>query len=416
MGRAIHRLSAVRLKKLPPQRVMLPDGGGLYLSVIPPNASSWVFRYMASGRQRVMGLGSYPAISLGAARELAADARKLRAQGRDPLGEKRAQAASARTETAKLVTFDQCAADYIEAHRASWTNAKHFSEWKATLATYTSPIIGKLPVGAIDTALVMKVLRQTVERPAGTTDLWLAIPETASRLRGRIESILDYAIVHEYRQGENPASWKRLKHLLPARNKLRDVKHLDAMDYRTIADFMVELRSLDSVDARAMEFVILTAGRSGEVLGAKWSEIDLAARTWPVPGNRMKGGRPHRSVLSDAAIAVLPPHAGEEFVFGRRVGRRHADPDRQCRIGGLPYNALRALMTGMGRPETVHGFRATFKTWATECTAYPRELIEVALAHVQTDALELAYQRGEQIEKRRKLMQDWAQHCAGAKP
>jgi integrase len=398
MGRSIHRLSAVGLRKLPAERVMLSDGGGLYLSVIPPNASSWVFRYMVAGQQRVMGLGSYPAVSLAVARDMAADARKLRMQGRDPLQEKRERAASVRAEAAKLVTFDQCVTDYIAAHRKSWTNPKHAAQWDFTLGAYASPIIGKLPVASIDTGLVLKVLRQ---KTSDDIDLWTAIPETASRLRGRIESILDFARVHEYRHGENPARWKgHLKNLLPARNKVRDVKHLDAMDYTLVADFMVDLGSLDSAEARALEFAVLTAGRSGEVLGARWSEIDLTAKTWTIAGSRMKSGRPHRSILSDAATAILKgisPTA--ELVFTRR-GRK------------LPVNSLRLLMRAMGRTETVHGFRASFKTWATECTAYPRELIEFAMAHSVTDAFELAYQRGEQIEKRRRLMNDWARHCA----
>jgi integrase len=379
---------------------MLPDGGGLYLSVIPPSASSWIFRYMVAGSQRVMGLGSYPAISLGTARELAADARKMRTQGRDPLYEKRAQAAAARAEGAKLVTFDACVAGYLDAHRKSWSSVKHATQWGVTVASYASPIIGKLPVASIDTGLVMKVLRQKVDTPDGPTDLWAAIPETASRLRGRIESVLDYARVHEYRQGENPARWKgHLRELLPARSKVRDVKHLDSMDHGAIAEFMVELRSLDSIEAHALEFAVLTTGRTAEVLGAKWAEIDLAARTWTIPGNRMKGGKPHRSVLSDAAVGVLERLPREsEFVFARR--------SRQ-----LPVHAMLRLMQTMGRTETVHGFRATFKTWATERTAYPRELIEVALAHSQTDALELAYMRGEMIEKRRRLMDEWARHC-----
>jgi integrase len=411
MGRAIHRLSAVRLRKLPARRVMLADGGGLYLSVIPPNGSSWIFRYMVGGQQRLMGLGSYPAINLATARELAADARKLRAQGRDPLQEKRSHAAAVRAEDAKLVSFDQCAAAYIESHRKSWSNLKHAKEWETTLATYASPIIGKLPVGAIDTALVMKVLRQ---KTSDDTDLWSAIPETASRLRGRIEAVLGFAKVSGFRTGDNPAAWKNhLANLLPARSKTRDVVHLDSVPYTEVADFMSDLRSLDSTDARALEFLILTAGRSGEILGAKWDEIDFAARTWTVPKERMKGGRPHRSVLSDAAMAVLErcDRTGE-FVFARRVGRHHADLDRHYPTDRLPINALLKLMTAMGRSETVHGFRATFKTWATECTGYPRELIEVCLAHAQTDALELAYQRGEQIEKRRRLMDEWGRHCA----
>ncbi len=326
----------------------------------------------------------------------------------DPLHEKRAQAVSVQAAQAKLVTFDQCVADYIASHSKSWS-AKHAYEWGNTLAVYASPVIGKLPVGAIDTALVMKVLRQKTQ---DGTDLWTAIPETASRLRGRIESVLGFAKVSCLRTGDNPAQWKsHLENLLPARNKTRDVKHLDAMPYTAIADFVAELRSLDSADARALEFLILTAGRTAEVLGAKWSEIDLAGKTWTVPGNRMKGGRPHRVVLSDAAIACLPPQAGE-YVFARRVGRHHADLSRDCRTDRLPTDCMRKLLRLLGRSETAHGFRATFKTWATECTAYPRELIEVCLSHAQTDALELAYQRGEQIQKRRRLMNEWARHCA----
>jgi integrase len=387
---------------------MLPDGGGLYLSVIPPNGSSWVFRYMVAGAPHVMGLGSYPGISLAAAREMAADARKFRAQGRDPLHEKRTQAASVQAAQAKLVTFDQCVADYVASHSKSWS-PKHAYEWGNTLAVYGSPVIGKLPVGTIDTALVMRVLKQKTE---DGTDLWSAIPETASRLRGRIESVLGFAKVSGLRTGDNPAQWKsHLENLLPARNKVRDVVHLDAMPYSEIADFMAELRRLGTADARALEFLVLTAGRTAEILGARWSEFDLATRTWTIPGNRMKGGKPHRVVLSDAATACLPPQVGE-YVFARRVGRHHADLARDCRTDRLPADCMRKLLRLLGRSETAHGFRATFKTWATECTAYPRELIEVCLSHAQTDALELAYQRGEMVEKRRRLMNEWARYCA----
>jgi integrase len=405
MGRSKEKFSDLRLKAAVGKlikaeaRGLLSDGGNLYLAVTPPDASSWVFRYTLSSRARTMGLGSYPDVSLAAAREMAAEARRLTRQGRDPIGVRRAQAAAARAQDAKSVTFDDCVAAYVESHRASW-GPRHADNWEATVAAYASPIIGKLPVGAIDTALVVRVLKQ--KTPDGT-GLWTAIPETASRLRGRIESVLDYARVSEYRTGENPARWKgHLKELLPARSKTRDVKHLDAMPYAEIGAFKAELRDLDSIDARALEFLILTAARSGEVFGAKWTEIDFAARTWTIPGNRMKGGRPHRSVLSDAAIAVLEriDRTGD-LIFTRRSRR-------------LPVNALLDVMSGMGRSETVHGFRATFKTWATERTAYPRELIEVALAHSQTDALELAYQRGEMIEKRRRLMDEWARHCAAA--
>jgi integrase len=414
VGRSKEKFSDFRLKAAVKKftqagkRGLLSDGGNLYLSITPPEASSWVFRFMLNGAARTMGLGSYPDVSLAAAREMAGDARKLRGQGRDPIEVRRTQAATARAADAKLMTFNQCAAEYIASHRKSWTSVKHAGEWGKTLATYASPIIGKLPVGAIDTALVMKVLRQ--KTPDGT-DLWTAIPETASRLRGRIESVLGFAKVSGFRTGDNPAAWKNhLQELLPARSKTRDVKHLDAMPYTVIADFMAELRSLDTVDARALEFLILTAGRTAEILGARWSEIDLTARTWMVPGNRMKGGRPHRVVLSDAGIACLPPQAGE-YVFARRVGRHHADPSRDCRMDRLPADCMRKLMRLLGRSETAHGFRATFKTWATERTSYPRELIEVCLSHAQTDALELAYQRGEQIEKRRRLMNEWARHC-----
>lgn len=412
MGHSKERLTDVRLKSATNKllksetRGMLADGGGLYLAVIPPAASSWVYRYMLNGDARSMGLGSYPDISLAEAREEAAKWRKVRAQGRDPIEVRRAEGAAARAADAKQMTFEQCADAYIEAHRKSWTNAKHAEQWKVTLASYVNPIIGNEPVSAIDTALVLRVLEQKVRDRADGPALsfWTARPETANRVRGRIESVLGWATARNYRQGGNPARWRgHLKTVLPARSKVRGVKHLAAMPYAEIGSFMPRLRAQEGGPvARALEFAILTTARTDEVLSARWSEIDLSARTWTRPADHMKNGREHRIVLSDAAAKVLgDPGQPGDLVFAGAGGIALGD------------KSMLSLMRSMGRNETVHGFRASFKTWTAERTGYPDKLIEYVLAHTVGDALDRAYQRGDMVEKRRRLMADWAGHCDG---
>lgn len=321
----------------------------------------------------------------------------------------------ARLDEAKAVTFKQCARSYIKAHRAGWRNAKHAAQWEATLDTYAEPIIGSLPVHAIDTALVMKVLEQEVK--AGPNEpcasLWTVKPETASRLRGRIESILDWARVRGYREGENPARWRgHLDKLLPARSKVRTVRHHPALPHCELPEFISALRVQEGVAARALEFTILTAARTGEAIGARWSEIDRRNKVWTVPSSRMKSGKEHRVPLSARALAMLDEmaplaaldgsqDAGEPFVFpGGRSGRP---------LSNMAFLMLLRRMKRSGL--TAHGFRSSFRDWAAERTNYPREAIELALAHKIGDKVEAAYRRGDLFEKRRRLMAEWDRYC-----
>jgi integrase len=373
------------------------DGGGLYLQVTQGGDGalrrSWLYRYVLHGRERQMGLGSLNDRGLAKAREKAAGARKQREQGIDPIDAKHAERASAAIARANAMSFDHCRDAYIAAHRAAWRNAKHAAQWTSTLDTYVTPVFGKLPVQAIETGLLMKVLEP----------LWVAKPETASRVRGRIECILDWAGARRFRIGENPARWRgHLDKLLPARRKVRKVKHHAAMPYTEIAAFMAQLRERSTAAARALEFTILTAARSGEVLGARWDEIDLAAKLWTVPADRMKGGREHRVPLSAAALAVI------EHMQVYRENDHVFPGDRGDRVSGM---AMSMQLRRMGRDVTVHGFRSTFRDWAAERTIFPSEVVEMALAHAVGSKVEAAYRRGDLFEKRRRLMDAWADFC-----
>ena len=342
-----------------------------------------------------MGLGSLDAVSLAEAREKAAECRKLRDQGKDPIETRTAHRASAAAELAKAMTFDQCAERYIAAHRAGWRNPKHAAQWQNTLATYVSPEFGRLPVQAVDVGLVIKVLEP----------IWSTKPETASRVRGRIEAVLDWAAARGFRDADNPARWKgRLDKLLPRPSKVRAVQHHAALPYPEIGAFIQRLRERPGKAARALEFVILTAARTGEVLGARWSEIDLRAKLWTVPASRMKSGREHRVPLSDAALAVL------RQMHCLRQNDRVFPGDRRETLSDM---ALWMLLRAMNRTDlTTHGFRSTFRDWAAERTNFSNELVEMALAHAVPDKVEAAYRRGDLFEKRRKLMDAWASYCA----
>jgi integrase len=296
----------------------------------------------------------------------------------------------------------------METHRGEWKNAKHAKQWESTLAAYVYPTIGKLPVADIDTGLVLGVLQQPMTDRGETLTLWNARPETASRLRGRMESVLDWAKVRGFRQGENPADWKTLKHTLPARNKVKKVEHFAALPYAEIGAFMVALRRKRGMSARALEFLILTAARSGEVRGATWKEIDLGRRLWTVPAKRMKMRVEHRVPLSPAAVRLLeamPRFEGTKYVFPAHKGGMLTD---------MPLTMLLRRMTQTGEiagKVTAHGFRSTFRDWAGETTRHPREVCEHALAHGLKDGVEGAYQRGDMLDKRRRLMEDWATYC-----
>ena len=398
MARTTGRLTALRVERVK-EPGLYADGGGLYLQV-SDNGASWIYRYMIAGRAREMGLGPLVLYGLAEARAKALDARKLRHEGIDPIEARRAERAKARLDAAKAMTFNQCAEAYIKAHRPAWRNDKHAGQWEATLKTYAAPAMGSLPVQSIDTGFVMKVIEP----------LWTTRPETASRLRGRIEAVLDWATARGFRTGENPARWRgHLDKLLPARSKVRKVEHHAALPYLELPGFLVALREQDGVAARALEFTILTAARTGESIGATWGEINWTDKLWIIPGKRMKGGKEHRVPLCDRALTILRemkpvddiPNAAEQFVFsGGKPGRP------------LSNMAFLMLLRRTGRGDlTVHGFRSSFRDWAAERTSFPSEVAEMALAHVVGNKVEAAYRRGDLFDKRRRLADTWAEFC-----
>ena len=368
----------------------------LYLQVTQGGARSWLFRYMQSGVAHWHGLGSYDLVGLAEARDKALACRRLVLDGGNPIDERRAERARKHIEAAATMTFEECGAAYIASHEAGWRNDKHRQQWRNTLATYVYPAIGKLPVQAVDTAMVIKIL----------DPVWGAKPETASRLRGRIESVLSWATVRQFRSGDNPARWKgHLDQLLPQKGKIHKVRHQPAMPYRDVPGFMAELREQTSTSAQALEFTILNTVRTAETIGATWPEIDREAKIWTIPARRIKAARDHRVPLSDRALAILdalPREAGNDHLFiGAKQGK------------GLSNMAMLELLRDMaGKGYTVHGFRSSFRDWCAEQTNYPRELAEVALAHALKDKTEAAYQRGDLLEKRRRLMRDWGRYCA----
>lgn len=396
MASVINKLSAAGVAK---ERApgLYGDGGGLYLQVAKGGSKSWIFRFMIAGKPRYMGLGSIDTFSLREARERAKEARKLVADGIDPIDARRERVAAARADDAKLVSFSEAAERYIKAHTAGWKNPKHADQWGNTLTTYAYPIIGPISVAKVDTAHIMQIIEP----------IWTDKTETASRVRGRIESVLDWATARRYRSGENPARWRgHLDKLLPARSKVAKVRHHPAMPYTDLPEFMQRLRALDSISAKALEFTILTAVRTSEAVGATEAEIDFRAKVLTIPAERMKANRPHRVPLSDRALEILkttPREANNPYVF---PGAKRGKP--------LSNMAMLELLQGMGGTEglTVHGFRSTFRDWAAERSRCPREIAEAALAHVVKDKTEAAYQRGDLLEKRRRLMAAWGAFMA----
>jgi integrase len=395
MARAANRLSAAKvLKTAKPGRY--PDGLGLYLFVGPAGNKSWVFRYRRQGRLHDLGLGATHTVSLAEARGKALALRKMRVDGVDPLEEKAAKRVRAGIDTAKAMTFEQCAEAYIAAHRAGWRDTDTAKQWHASLVIDAYPVFGSLPVQAVDVGLIMKAIEP----------IWTVKTETASRVRGRIENILDWATTRGHRSGENPARWKgHLENLLPKKNKVRAVEHHAALPYVEIADFLVELRSRRAISARTLEFLILTGTRTGEAIGARWSEIDLAARIWVIPAGRMKARKEHRVPLSGAAIAIIEKLHGvrqNDFVFPGLSD------------GSIKESAMRMLLAkSLGHGNlTIHGFRSTFRDWAAERTNFAREICEAALAHAIGNAVEAAYRRGDLFEKRRQLMEAWGRFCS----
>ncbi len=392
-ARMIGRLTALKLTRIADQPGLHADGGGLYLQVTAGGAS-WLYRekwdwdHSRSTACRRRGPRLMKRANCGT---------RVLIQSKHDVRRVQAKLAAA-----KAITFKQCAEAFIKAHRPGWRSAKHAAQWEATLATYAEPVIGALPVRAIDREQEVSI---APEQPAAA--LWIAKPETASRVRGRIESILDWAKVRAYREGENPARWRgHLAKLLPARAKVKKVRHHAALPYAEMSNFMAELHDQEGVAARALELTILTAARSGETIGARWNEINTSEKVWIIPAERMKAGKEHRVPLSSQALGVLKQlkaekAADDDFVFS---GGKSGKP--------LSNMAMAMTLRRMKRGNlTVHGFRSTFRDWAAERTNFPTVIVEMALAHAVNNKVEAAYRRGDLFEKRRRIMADWATFC-----
>lgn len=385
MARSLQKLSDVLVKSTKLKAGRHSDGGGLYLNVTPGGSKSWLYMWTVDGKRREMGLGPYPAVTLANARSKASDARQAVAEGRDPIAEKAKD---------KEPTFGVCADQYIESMEKQWKNAKHRDQWRMTLKDYCEPIRSKM-VSEIGVDDVLKVLKS----------IWSTKNDTASRLRGRIERVLGYAKAKGWRRGENPAAWRdNLANILPSKSKLTRGHHA-AMGYNDVPGFVSLLREHDGISAKALEFLILNANRTGEVLGAKWDEVDMVAKIWTIPGERMKSGREHRVPLSEAALSVLHRLHNQRFGDNPYIfpGQKK---DRPLSNMSLTMVIRRMKIEGV----TVHGFRSAFRDWAGDKTSFPREVAEAALAHTVGDETERAYRRSDAIEKRRKLMDAWEKY------
>jgi integrase len=392
MSRVKNKLTArtVETKKV---QGYFADGGNLYLRVSESLTKSWAFIYVKGGKRTEMGLGSISNVTLEEARQKATELRKQLSNGIEPLAEKRQQENERKLQIAKAMTFKQCADAYINAHKAGWKNPKHAQQWQNTLAQYAFPVFGDFDVKAIDTALITKCLEP----------IWLTKNETAGRVRGRIESVLDWATVRKFRTGENPARWRgHLDKLLTKPSKIQQTEHHSALPYAEINSFIEQLRQQDGIAAKCLEFTILTATRTGETIGATWAEFDLDAKIWTIPAERMKAKKEHRVPLNHHALAILNEMAAIRF-------NDYVFPSNKK---GLSNMAMLTLLKRMDRTDiTVHGFRSTFRDWAAESTAYPSEVVEMALAHTIKNQVEAAYRRGDLLEKRKTLMDSWAKYC-----
>ena len=386
------RLTARKIETASPGKH--EDGDGLRLFVASTKAKRWVFRFSINGKRREMGLGSYPVISLAKARDLALDYRRKIAQGIDPLAERQAE----KNETP---TFTSCAALYIRAHRRSWKNHKHKMQWVTTLKTYAKPVMGHKLVDEINTEDILRILQP----------IWSDKTETAKRVQGRIENILDFAAARKWRDPVNPARWRgHLDKLLPKPARVKTIRHQPAMPYDELPAFMASLRDNKALSSKALQMLILTATRTGEVIGARWDEVDLEAAIWTIPANRMKAKREHRIPLAAPVIDILeslPRTVGNPHLF---TGVRYGKP--------LSNMAMLQLMRGMGYGNKCergtyvpHGFRSSFRDWAGETTPFPRDVVEMALAHTIENKVEAAYRRGDLFEKRRALMAAWGNWC-----
>lgn len=410
MARKTNEFSALEVSRIAETGYHFVGGvSGLVLQVTKSGTKSWLLRVLVGGKRREIGLGGYPSVTLAGAKEAARAVREKIKAGIDPVAERLAARSALAAAVASAITFQQAAEKYIAANEAGWKNAKHSAQWTSTLQTYAYPTIGKIHVSAVDTAHLVGILEP----------IWNTKTETASRLRGRIEAVLDWAKVRGYRKGENPARWKgHLDHILPARSKVQKTKHHPALDYRKVGAFIAALKAVDGMGARALEFAILCASRSNEVRGAAWSEFDLDAGVWTIPAERMKAEKEHCVPLSPAALSLLnalPRIAGTNLVFPNTKNSELSDMTLTAVIRRMHDANIKSGGAGWidraGKTITAHGFRSTFRDWAGETTAYPREVIEHALAHQLADKAEAAYARGTLFEKRRRLMADWAAYC-----
>lgn len=394
MARKAKELSALEVGRLTkPGNHAVGGVAGLYLYINDAGARSWVLRVMVGGRRRHMGLGGFPDVTFAQAKEKARAARADIESGIDPIAQRKAVVSQLRAQQEQEKTFEQAAKGYVDSHGDSWRNAKHRAQWVSTLETYAFPVMGKLAVQDVALPHVLAVLEP----------IWKTKNETASRLRGRIESVLDWASARQYRTGDNPARWKGcLDKLLPAPSKVKKVQHHRALPIDSMADFMRSLEQSNGMSAKALAFTVLTAARSGEVRGACWCEINFDTKVWTVPAERMKAGKEHRVPLSEQALALLnslPRSLDSNLVFPAPRG------------GQLSDMSLTAVMRRLEVDAVPHGFRSTFRDWAGERTHYPREVAEHALAHTLESKVEAAYRRGDALEKRRQMMQDWADFC-----
>ena len=397
MPKRAKELTALQVRRLVRPGLYAVGGVvGLYLQVRSASARSWILNVTAGQQRRMFGLGSYPTVPLDTARDKARAYRTMIEHGTDPVHERRKLRAGLLAAKAKIMMFDQAAQAVIAVKRQEFRNAKHTAQWETTLATYVSPIIGALSVADIETAHIMKVLQP----------IWATKTETATRIRQRIEKVFDWCQARGYRTAENPARWDgHLKELLPQPAKIRTVQHFAAVPYAALPAFFARLQDHKGTSARALQFLILTTGRSGGVRGARWSEFDLTDKIWTIPAERMKAKKEHRVPLSDAAIVLLaglPMFNSTGLVFCSNRG------------GALSDTAMLMVLRRMLVDAVPHGFRATFKTWASECTAVHRDVIEASLAHSLENKVEEAYQRGDMLEKRRALLRDWARYCHSA--
>lgn len=399
MAREFKKLTAMAVQKII-QSGYHADGAGLYLQVSASGAKSWIYRYRRHGKLHDKGLGSLHALSLADAREAAARYRKMLVEGIDPIQANKEQRHAERLEKARSKTFQQCASSYVEAMKGQWKNEKHAEQWTNTLETYANSVFGDVPVQEVDTALVYKALDV----------IWKTKNETASRVRGRIEKVLDWARVAGLRTGENPARWRgHLDAMLAKPSQIQKVVNHPALSFNQIGAFIKDLHQHEGIAVKALEFTILTAARTGEVIGAKWDEIDLDSAIWIIPADRMKMGKEHRVPMTSRAVELLKTLQATshgQYVFpGAKEGK------------SLSNMAMAEVLKRMKRFDiTVHGFRSTFRDWAAETTNFPSEVVEMALAHRISNAVEAAYRRGDMMEKRRVLMQTWADRCNAADP